>query len=1075
MTTQTMVAPHTNFHFLQGGGACGEIIRAIDWASTSMGAPELWAPEIKSAVRAMLDSPLAINLYLGDDFLHIYNDALIPTLGKTRHPFIMGKPIVETSQMWHVIEPYFNKVRQGESVHLKDSLMSLDKNGYKEDCYLDLSYIPVYDHAGRIVAVQCTTIETTQKVRTVQALQQSKTEFENLIMQSSFAIATYRGKELIAETVNDAYLPIVGKTREAFIGKPLFESLPEIKEAVGAIIAEVMETGVPFQVDEFGITMNKFGKDVFGYYSFIYQATRNLDGNIDGFMATAVDVTEHVLRRRQIEESEKKLRTIMTAAPVGIAMYVGPDMVIQNPNQTFIDILGKGPHVEGKPLREALPELLTPENRLILDILDDVYATGIPFHTTEAPAKIRRDGILTLNYFNYTYTPIFDDAGKTYALVVIATDVTEQKMARQKVEDSEAHLQLLRDTVPAMIFYLDEEQRYQSYNVVFMEWFNITKETSVIGKTVREFLGEDAYKNTAPKLDRAYSGEQVRYELYAPARMDEERWLDIVYTPHVNNEGKVVGIIVHATDITKIKQTEIFLRQSETRFRSLIEEAPVATALLTGREFKISLANEMMINLWGKGNSIIGMQLEEALPELKGQPFLDILDRVFTTGKAYSETAARAQLVVNGELRIFYFNYTYKPLFNEAGEVYGIIDMALDVTEQTLSRQKIEAQEKELRDLISASPIGICVVSGSPLRAEDVNDRFLLISGKTREEYANSPYWEVLHEAAPFFEKVLDEVIQSGIKYTTEEHEMILLRNGVPETIFLTFEYIPVLDANNKVTKVIVMAVEVTHQVELRKQIEEAVGIRTKELAELNLNLKRSNSELEQFAYIASHDLQEPVRKISTFTQMLENSLGDLSDKSKNYLSKIYSSTDRMEKLIRDVLAFSQISQTNDTFKAVDLLKKFRTIESDFEVLIEQTQATLHIDNLPVIEAIPSQMIQLFSNLLSNSLKYRRKDIKPVVTVTSSIAKPEKIALHPQLDQDKKYHHIVFSDNGIGFSQEHADRIFKIFQRLHGKTDYEGTGIGLSICRKIVHTHHGHISATTNEQGGAVFNILLPA
>lgn len=331
-----------------------------------------------------------------------------------------------------------------------------------------------------------------------------------------------------------------------------------------------------------------------------------------------------------------------------------------------------------------------------------------------------------------------------------------------------------------------------------------------------------------------------------------------------------------------------------------------------------------------------------------------------------------------------------------------------------------------------------------------------------------------MSEVAPLFESIMEDVFRTGIKFTSEEHEMVLVRNGRNEKIYATFQYIPFTENNTDVTKVIIMAVEVTHQVEVRKEIEAAVIERTKELDESNLQLKRSNADLEQFAYIASHDLQEPIRKISTFTQLLEQSIPDISETSKNYISKVYNSTDRMTKLIRDVLAFSRISQQESGFEKVDLTKIIQGVEADFDLMIQQKQATIHVEELPVVDAIPSQMIQLFSNLLSNSLKYSRSDVRPEIHITLASAKKEKVESHPQLNQHKAYYHIRFSDNGIGFSPEHADRIFKIFQRLHGKTDYEGTGIGLSICRKILHTHQGHIAAAVGENGGAVFNILLP-
>ena len=265
-----------------------------------------------------------------------------------------------------------------------------------------------------------------------------------------------------------------------------------------------------------------------------------------------------------------------------------------------------------------------------------------------------------------------------------------------------------------------------------------------------------------------------------------------------------------------------------------------------------------------------------------------------------------------------------------------------------------------------------------------------------------------------------------------------------------------------------------THQVESRKKIEEAVIERTKELAESNLNLKRSNAELEQFAYIASHDLQEPVRKISIFTQMLELSLAEISQRSKELISKIYSSTDRMTNLIRDVLAYSTIAQATETFQAIDLNKIIDNVKAEFELQIEQKGAIVEISDLPVIKGSAMQMSQLFGNLLSNSLKFTRPGINPVIKIAGAVAKKENLAKHPILNVGKKYYHIQFSDNGIGFNTEDVERIFRIFQRLHGINEFEGTGIGLSICKKIVQSHDGHIAAAQGEDGGALFNIYLP-
>jgi light-regulated signal transduction histidine kinase (bacteriophytochrome) len=298
------------------------------------------------------------------------------------------------------------------------------------------------------------------------------------------------------------------------------------------------------------------------------------------------------------------------------------------------------------------------------------------------------------------------------------------------------------------------------------------------------------------------------------------------------------------------------------------------------------------------------------------------------------------------------------------------------------------------------------------------------------------------------------------------------VRKGKLETTYQNFVYEPYRNSDGKILGILAITINVTEQVMARQKIEEIVAARTKELAEANANLERSNEELAQFAYIASHDLQEPIRKVSVFTQMLENQLTNIDDRSRGYFEKIKKSSARMLSLIRDVLAYSQLSRETVVIEKVDLNTIIADISNDFELLIQQTHATIQYDHLPVIGAIPLQMSQLFGNLISNALKFIKPGTDPVINITAAQATKEEIAqLHLRPGD---YYHIKVADNGIGFKQEKSDQIFNIFQRLHGKKEFQGTGIGLAMCRKIAQNHHGAIYATAEEGNGAVFHILLP-
>ncbi len=239
-------------------------------------------------------------------------------------------------------------------------------------------------------------------------------------------------------------------------------------------------------------------------------------------------------------------------------------------------------------------------------------------------------------------------------------------------------------------------------------------------------------------------------------------------------------------------------------------------------------------------------------------------------------------------------------------------------------------------------------------------------------------------------------------------------------------------------------------------------------------DLDRSNKDLEEFAYIASHDLQEPLRKITTFSSRLQYKYGEnLGDEGRLYLDKINSAAGTMKDLIENLLQVSRTAMHFHPFTQTDLNNILKEVKQNLELEIEERNAKIICENLPVIEASSSQMKQLFNNLLSNAIKFSLKDQPPLIHINADeVSLAEKKDLN--LSSDKPFYKITVKDNGIGFSQDAAKDIFKIFYRLNGKSEYPGTGIGLSICNKIVQKHNGFISAESEPCKGAAFIIILP-
>ncbi|MCK7556723.1 ATP-binding protein [Chitinophaga sedimenti] len=291
--------------------------------------------------------------------------------------------------------------------------------------------------------------------------------------------------------------------------------------------------------------------------------------------------------------------------------------------------------------------------------------------------------------------------------------------------------------------------------------------------------------------------------------------------------------------------------------------------------------------------------------------------------------------------------------------------------------------------------------------------------------------------------------------------------------------YEPVADEQGNITHIIVMTQDITDLVRARQlaqssaeELERAVTERTEELRQSNVQLTKSNHELEQFAYIASHDLQEPLRKIQVFSELLKDHLEDKTIADK-YFEKIHESARRMSSLIRDVLHYSRLSNSPEQLVSVDLNKTLQHVTSDFDLLIEQKKAVVRQSGLPVIQGIPSQLQQLFANLLNNALKFADKE-QPVISLRSMPVTAGEVALYPQLDAARNYVKVMFADNGIGFEQQYAEQIFVIFQRLNDKQRYKGTGIGLALCKKIVENHGGVIIARGAPGEGAVFEMIFP-
>lgn len=892
---------------------------------------------------------------------------------------------------------------------------------------------------------------------------------------------------------------------------------------------------------------------------------------------------------RKIEETEQRFRDLLKEAPVSTALLTGPDLIIEIANDISLDLWGRDASIIGKKLLEAMPEM---EWQPAYKELLKVYSTGVTYEGKEVVAYLKKNDVLEKVYVNFTYKAIFDSQGKVTGVFAVGYDVTEQVIARERIKDAEERARLAIESVGMGTFDLTYETGELITSARFSEIFGITGP-----RTRDEYIAfvhpEDLPVYMAAHKAAAQTG-VLFYELRIIHHDGSIHWIRLNGKVFYNDEKKPVRLIGTALDITEQKLSQKMLIESEKRFRTLITETSmVGMGLYIGPEIRIQYVNDVMIRYWGKDETVIGKTLEEAIPELKGQPFLDRLRHVYATGETYEGTEDIARLVVDGKPQDFYFNYIYKALRDSEGKIYGIHHITIDVTEAVLAKKELTEREMNFRTLIMQAPVGICIVRNNPTVAEVVNDAFLQLIGKTRAEFNKKSFWDALDGIKDVYEPIIAYVFSTGVPFVGREQAVTLVRNGKEQRLFIDFVCEPLREIGNAVSKVIILAIDVTDKVLARKKIEESrdylssimeslpqmawaasatgdvtyvnkqwkdyTGLKNErdhsweallhpndvdvfttqwtrartdsktferevrykkytgeyrwhfiravaivnasnqttkwvgtctdihdqklsvEGLEIRINertrdLQRSNLELQQFAYIASHDLQEPLRKIATFTELLSGNLGkDIDEKSRSYLGKITASARRMLALIQGVLNFSQLSRSEEEFfDMVDLNEIIAEVKSDFELTIAEKGARIHADHLPIIPGIRLQLIQLFSNLLSNALKFSEPGKYPEIYIKVCDLATREVSVYPALNPRRSYICLEFKDNGIGFSQEYAEQVFVIFQRLNDRQSYSGTGIGLALCKRIVLNHKGEIYARSKPGEGSSFHIILP-
>lgn len=666
----------------------------------------------------------------------------------------------------------------------------------------------------------------------------------------------------------------------------------------------------------------------------------------------------------------------------------------------------------------------------------------------------------------------FFTEGKPYRFIGTVLDITERKASEDALKQSHERLREALLVASTGTWKIDLQSGVDTRDASLNNILGLgAKESQTpVGDSFTRIHPDDK-ERIRLSLERAVTERTVYDEecrIFLPN--GEMRWLRDRGQVVTNEKGEPCYIIGAAIDITDQKKKEEELKISEERFRGLFDNSAVGMA---------------MVNLNGRF-----LQVNPVFEELFGysrEELLQIDMQTLTHPAFMAASIKRLQQCITGQVEGFTDEKKYIRKIGEefwgqvsvsmvkdlSGNPKHFISVISNIHEKKLAEEALKMQVRVLESMDEGVSVsdekGIILYTNA---AED--SMFGYAPGELIGQHVSVQNVYTPEENQAIVASVIEELRSKGF-WNGEWHNR--RKDG---TAFFTYSHITSLDLGERRVLVCVQR-DITEEKKNKEFLQQSAEVlekrvleRTRELKEANEQLERSNAELEQFAYITSHDLQEPLRKIKTFASRIEDELtGSGQQTVLNHLSKVTTSAERMSVLIKDLLNYSRLTKEEKAMEPVDLNEIVGDVLSDLEVLVSQKKATVHAAGLPTIKGIRLQINQLFFNLIGNSLKFSKPGVAPDIRITAERLSPS-VAYQEGL-KPAAFNRIIFRDNGIGFNPKYSEQIFEIFQRLHSREAFAGTGIGLALSKRVIENHHGIIRASSEEGKGATFIIYLPA
>ncbi len=637
----------------------------------------------------------------------------------------------------------------------------------------------------------------------------------------------------------------------------------------------------------------------------------------------------------------------------------------------------------------------------------------------------------------------------------IVRDITDHIMLERKIQEQTEFLNGVFDASINAVFVC-EAIRDTNGKIVDLRMVKINRAfTEMTGKTSADVNGKTyLYLFPTTRTTGLFdlnchvieNGEPARKEIYYDGE-NLTGWYDISLVKLGDNR-----LLVTFTVITEEKQAMLHMQRQRTLLDNILKHSPSGICVIhiirneqgDAVDGSAILANEAATRITGVSKEFIKNKISLIDPKILSNKLFQESLLTLETGKPIS---TQYFLKSSG---------TWLEMGISKMDDDHLILVFTDITSSKTAQLEVEKSAGQLLSFINTAHSGISHLMPVKNEAGEVIDFRFGITNTAFAGYAGQQPEAVKGElVSKYYPSVRKNGLFDQYKYTYNSGETSRFETHyVGEGIDAWFDIMCVKLKDG----ILVTIADTTTLKKLQIDLENLVN-----------ELKKSNENLQEFAYVASHDLQEPLRKIHFFSERLQKDVGDkLSEENKRVFERMIVATERMSQLISDLLSYSKLSTKPSFFKTIDVKDLIQHVLADLEAIVNEKKATVSVGELPEVKGDPVQLRQLFQNLLSNALKYSKEDMAPVVSISSEIVQKEINGV------TGSYHKIEITDKGIGFEQQEAERIFKVFQRLHGRSEYPGTGIGLAIVQKVVENHNGSITAESKPGKGATFRVYLP-